>query len=90
MAAYFERLANDRELNRPVRKSALLRLTPAFLAILLSFSVSCVSAEDLPDLGESARAELSPQLERKVGEKIMNEIRRAGPVMSMIRRSTTT
>ena len=65
--------------NRPVRKSALLRLTPAFLAILLSFSVSCVSAEDLPDLGESARAELSPQLERKVGEKIMNEIRQREP-----------
>ncbi len=36
-------------------------------------------ADDLPDLGESARAELSPQIERKIGESIMNEIRLREP-----------
>ena len=34
-----------------------------------------VYANDLPDLGESARAEMSPQLERRIGESIMNQIR---------------
>ncbi|MBW7900643.1 MAG: M48 family metallopeptidase [Rhodocyclaceae bacterium] len=32
-------------------------------------------ADSLPDLGESSRADLSPQLERKIGESIMNDIR---------------
>lgn len=32
-------------------------------------------ADSLPDLGESARADLSPQLERRIGESIMNDIR---------------
>ena len=49
------------------------------LAAVVSFSVFPVLADDLPDLGESARAELSPQLERKVGENIMNEIRLREP-----------
>jgi predicted Zn-dependent protease len=38
-----------------------------------------VLAEDLPDLGEAARAELSPQVERKIGERILNEIRLREP-----------
>ena len=33
----------------------------------------------MPDLGESARAELSLQMERKIGEQIMNEIRLREP-----------
>ena len=41
-----------------------------------SFSVR---GDDLPDLGEAARAELSPQMERKIGERIMNEIRLREP-----------
>ena len=45
----------------------------------LSISFAQTSINDLPDLGESARAELSPQLERKIGESIMNEIRQRGP-----------
>jgi predicted Zn-dependent protease len=46
---------------------------------------ACVSlagnaqVNDLPDLGESARAELSPQMERRIGESIMNEIRLREP-----------
>jgi len=31
---------------------------------------------NLPDLGESAQAELTPQIERRIGESIMREIRR--------------
>ena len=31
---------------------------------------------NLPTLGDSARADLSPVLERKLGEEIMNDIRR--------------
>ncbi|MDR2113344.1 MAG: M48 family metalloprotease, partial [Candidatus Accumulibacter sp.] len=34
---------------------------------------------DLPDLGEPSRAELSPQMERRIGENIMNEIRLREP-----------
>ena len=34
---------------------------------------------DLPDLGESSRADLSPQIERRIGESIMNEIRLREP-----------
>ena len=41
---------------------------------VLAFS-STVVADELPDLGEAARAEFSPQLERKIGERIFNEIR---------------
>lgn len=50
--------------------------------MLAALAVACVcpvSANDLPDLGESARAELSPQVERRVGESIMNEIRLREP-----------
>ena len=36
-------------------------------------------AEGLPDLGEVSQASLSPQLERKVGEQIMREIRQYEP-----------
>ena len=51
----------------------------ALLATLGLLVAPSVRADDLPDLGESARAELSPQLERKVGESIMNEIRLREP-----------
>jgi predicted Zn-dependent protease len=38
----------------------------------------CARAQtgELPDLGESARAVLSPQMERRIGQEVMNEIRR--------------
>lgn len=51
-----------------------------FLAMAASLgSSSPVLADELPDLGESARAEFSPQLERKIGERILNEIRLREP-----------
>jgi predicted Zn-dependent protease len=36
-------------------------------------------ADGLPDLGESSRAELSPQMERRIGESIMRDIRLREP-----------
>ncbi|WP_228488009.1 M48 family metalloprotease [Rhodocyclus gracilis] len=44
-------------------------------AMLAVTAPTVLFAEDLPDLGESARADLSPQIERQVGESIMNDIR---------------
>ena len=48
-------------------------MSAAFLCVPLAL------ADDLPDLGESARTELSPQVERRIGENIMNEIRLREP-----------
>ncbi len=60
--------------------SARARLCAASLAIaVISVASGPSFAGDLPDLGESARAELSPQLERRIGESIMNQIRLREP-----------
>lgn len=62
--------------------SSLLRRGRAlsFLAAAVSLAVSVPTlADGLPDLGEAARADFSPQLERKIGESIMNEIRQREP-----------
>lgn len=48
------------------------------LSLLLCLALAMtppVLADGLPDLGESARADLSPALEKKIGESIMNDIR---------------
>lgn len=57
--------------------SHLVRST--LLSALLMAAIPVALADDLPDLGESARAELSPQVERRIGESIMNEIRLREP-----------
>jgi predicted Zn-dependent protease len=44
--------------------------------LFLLFAAPAVLADDLPDLGESAQADLPPQLEKQIGEKTMQEIRR--------------
>lgn len=47
--------------------------------LLLAFLILVtpgVLAEGLPDLGEAAQADLSPQFERRIGESIMRDIRR--------------
>ena len=49
------------------------------LLLVLSAGAPLVRADNLPDLGESARAELSPQVERRIGENILNEIRLREP-----------
>ena len=61
--------------------SSLLRqfFCAALLTLAAIVSSSVAQANDLPDLGESARAEFSPQLERRIGESIMNEIRLREP-----------
>ena len=53
--------------------------TAVILTVAALLGSTSLRAEDLPDLGEAARAELSPQLERKIGERIMNEIRLREP-----------
>lgn len=49
------------------------------LLLVLLGGAPRVVADDLPDLGEAARSELSPQMERKIGERIFNEIRLREP-----------
>lgn len=60
----------------------LLRFARAALPLTVAAALGAATfalADDLPDLGESARADFSPQLERKIGERIMNEIRLREP-----------
>jgi beta-barrel assembly-enhancing protease len=57
----------------PVRKAPR-----QLVCLLLSASLALTPpafANGLPDLGESARADLSPALEKKIGDSIMNDIR---------------
>lgn len=49
------------------------------LAFLAVWSAPVALAEGLPDLGESSQADLSPQMEKRVGESIMQEIRQKEP-----------
>lgn len=58
---------------RARRRATLLAVVVTFLASGFAYG------SDLPDLGESSRAELSPQLERRIGESIMNQIRLREP-----------
>lgn len=62
--------------------SLLFRVGRLALPLVLAGAIAATPlalANDLPDLGESARAELSPQIERRIGESIMNEIRLREP-----------
>lgn len=57
-------------------KSRLL-VRPLLFSLLLAFAAPpSLRAEGLPDLGETSQADLSPAMERRVGEEAMNEIRR--------------
>jgi predicted Zn-dependent protease len=58
--------------------SAPVRTARQALSLLLCAALAVsppAFGDSLPDLGESARADLSPQLEKKIGESIMNDIR---------------
>ncbi len=55
-----------------------IRFFPS-LAVLLLGLVPVALAEGLPDLGESAQGDLSPQMEKKIGEATMREIRLREP-----------
>ena len=54
------------------------RARPRFLALLLATTLVAapLPAQNLPNLGDSARAELSPVMERRLGERIMSDLRR--------------
>jgi len=59
-------------------RSSLLRAAAGLVVagvLGLCGSLPVRAADELPDLGESARVDLSPQIERRVGESIMNDIR---------------
>ena len=49
-------------------------MAPSLFALLLAATPAAL-AEGLPDLGESAQLDLSPQMERRIGESIMRDIR---------------
>lgn len=62
--------------------SSLFRIVRAVLQLTVAVTVAGFPnswAAELPDLGESARADFSPQVERRIGESIMNEIRLREP-----------
>ena len=56
-----------------------MRRSITLLACLAAWSAPAVLAEGLPDLGETSQSELSPQMEKRVGESIMQEIRQKDP-----------
>ncbi len=57
------------------RESAIIeRMRKRLLAFLL-FLAPAVMAEGLPDLGEASQAELPLQMEKRIGESIMQDIR---------------
>ncbi len=57
-----------------------MKLHPLSRALILALGMVVASplsiAEGLPDLGEAAQSDLSPAMERRIGESIMLEIRR--------------
>ena len=57
-----------------------MKLHPLASALVLCFGIVLAPplsvAEGLPNLGEAAQAELSPAMERRIGESVMLEIRR--------------
>lgn len=60
----------------------MIRRSCAVVTLLVAALVSicpCVAADELPELGDVARSDLSPQIERKIGERIFNEIRLREP-----------
>jgi predicted Zn-dependent protease len=60
-----------------LRFRPLLTVTIAVLLTVLAIvAPSPASAQNLPSLGSTERSELSPIMERKLGEQIMREIRR--------------
>lgn len=64
---------------RPGRPHRLLRAIAAAVLVLASpalIAPTALHAQALPNLGGSDSAELSPLMERKLGEEVMNSIRR--------------
>ena len=55
-----------------------LRFSPTLVVLLFGLAPLAI-AEGLPDLGESSQADFSPQMEKKIGESTMREIRQREP-----------
>ena len=55
-----------------------MRIISSLLALFLAFLPPAV-AEGLPDLGDASQGLLSPQMERRIGESIMRDIRLRDP-----------
>ncbi|MCL2344368.1 MAG: M48 family metalloprotease [Desulfobulbus sp.] len=53
------------------------RLTAGILACALALQPLC--ADELPELGDAASNDLSPQMEKQIGRQIMNDIRTSEP-----------
>lgn len=54
------------------------RLHPLQLLLVCALSLSVLQplrADDLPDLGDVAQADMSPALEKRIGEQVLNELR---------------
>jgi len=60
----------------PARPLAVIAAATAIWVAPSAIESSLALAQNLPNLGDTERAELSPQLERKLGEQIMRDIRR--------------
>ncbi len=56
-------------------RTVIYFLVLLLLAVSIDSAVPAAWAEGLPDLGESSRSDLSPQLEQRVGDSIMRDIR---------------
>lgn len=56
-----------------------MRRSIILASCLAAWSAPAALAEGLPDLGEAAQTEFSPQMEKRVGESIMQEIRLREP-----------
>ena len=72
---YHGALHFNRSISALIRFSKITRFTRPLAVAAALGCACCALADDLPDLGESARADFSPQLERRIGEGIMNDIR---------------
>ncbi len=54
-----------------------MNLRPLALCLLLTFVLPApVLADGLPDLGDVSQGDMSPAMERRIGEQVMHEIRR--------------
>lgn len=71
--------ALEASLGEPAGPAGIIRSVKRFGWLLLLVALLpglAARAQNLPDLGERAQSDLSPQQERRIGEQIMREIRR--------------
>jgi predicted Zn-dependent protease len=73
-------IAQGRRAGKSISYPLRQRLLRTFPAVVLAMSLASVQAaacaQNLPSLGDTERQELSPLMERKLGEQVMRDIRR--------------